>query len=275
MKPPSPRPVSLGFGITPRKKEPDPSGQPYPPKRRVKILIVDQDASLRRILTAHLSAADHTVTTADGGQAALDSCVRSRPNLVISELHLGDMDGLELLKELTARWPHIAVIILTGHATIREAVQATQAGAFSFLVKPVGKQELLGHVERATAAADSPLAAGDWREQIVSRNRIMEDRLAAANRAAESSVPLLLTGPGGTGKELLARAIHAAGARREGPFVSVNCKTRGRGKPGRRAFWGRRRRGKIGGRLRYGSGRLGYGSVPARASGLAVARRRG
>jgi two-component system response regulator GlrR len=226
MKPPSPRPVSLGFGITPRKKETDPdrSGQPCVPKRRGKVLVVDQDASLRRILTAYLSAAGYAVSNADAGRAALDACVRSRPNLVISELHLSDVDGFGFLKELTARWPHIAVIILTGHATIREAVQATQAGAFSFLVKPVGKQELLGHVERATEAADVPPAATDWREQMGSRNRSMEDRLAAANRAAESAVPVLLTGPGGTGKELLARAIHAAGVRREGPFVSVNCK---------------------------------------------------
>jgi two-component system response regulator GlrR len=225
MKPPSPRPVSLGFGITPRKKEPasDSSGQPAPPKRRVKVLVVDEDASLRRILTAHLGAADYTVNSAEGGHAALDFCVRSRPHLVISELRLGDMDGFELLKELKSRWPQIAVIILTGHATIPAAVQATQAGAFSFLVKPVGKQELLGHVERATAASSFSPTEGDWREQIVSRSRLMEDRLAVANRAAESMLPLLLTGASGTGKELLARAIHAASARRAGPFVSVDC----------------------------------------------------
>lgn len=216
----------MGFGITPKEKEAhaDPSGQSSLPTRKAKVLIVDQDPSLRRIMTAHLSGANYAVSTTESGQAALDACVRSRPNLVISELCLGDMDGLALLKELKRRWPHVTVIILATHATIPEAVQATQGGAFSFLVKPVGKQELLGHVERGTAASSFPPTAGDWREQIVSRSRLMEDRLTIANRAAASTVPLLLMGANGTGKELLARAVHAAGARRHKPFVAVSCK---------------------------------------------------
>ena len=226
MKPPSSRPVSLGFGITPRRNQtgPDSSAHELLPQRKVKVLIVDQDPSLRRIMTAHLSAADYTVSTADRGQEALDACVRSRPNLVISELRLEDMHGLALLKELKSRWPQITVIILTTHATIPEAVQATQAGAFSFLIKPVGKQELLGHVERATAASTFSVTAGDWGQQTVSRSRLMEDRLGLANRAAVSTVPLLLTGASGTGKELFARAVHAASSRRSGPFVSVSCR---------------------------------------------------
>jgi two-component system response regulator GlrR len=226
MKPPSSRPVSLGFGITPRKAPTDThsSGHQPVPQRKAKVLVVDQDPSLRRIMTAHLSGADYEVNAAEGGQAALDACVRSRPNLVITELRLDDMQGLALLKELKGRWPQITVIILASHATIPEAVQATQGGAFSFLIKPVGKQELLGHVERAAAASTFALTPGDWGEQIVSRSRLMEERLALANRAASSTMPLLLTGASGTGKELLARAIHAASTRRGRPFVSVACK---------------------------------------------------
>jgi two-component system, NtrC family, response regulator GlrR len=226
-KPPPSQALSLGFGISPktREAEPDPAaGRSALPTRKAKVLIVDQDPSLRRVMTAHLSGADYAVSAAESGQAALDACVRSRPNLVISELRLEDMAGLALLKELRSRWPHITVIILTTHATIPEAVQATQGGAFSFLVKPVGKQELLGHVERGMAASSFPQTAGDWREHIVSRSRLMEDRLAIANHAAASTVPLLLTGASGTGKELLARAIHAAGARRDKPFVAASCK---------------------------------------------------
>ena len=217
----------MGFGIIPKKREaePDPAaGRSALPTRQAKVLIVDQDPSLRRVMTAHLSGADYAVSAAESGQAALDACVRSRPNLVISELRLEDMDGHALLKELRSRWPHITVIILTTHATIPEAVQATQGGAFSFLVKPVGKQELLGHVERGMAASSFPQTAGDWREHIVSRSRLMEDRLAIANHAAASTVPLLLTGASGTGKELLARAMHAAGPRRDRPFVAVSSK---------------------------------------------------
>ncbi len=174
-------------------------------------------------MMAHLSGAHYAVSSVERGQEALDACVRSRPNLVISELRLEDMPGLALLKELKSRWPQITVIILTTHATIPEAVQATQGGAFSFLLKPVGKQELLGHVERAIAASTFSLTAADLGEQIVSRSRLMEDRLTLANRAAASTVPLLLTGANGTGKELFARAIHAASSRRGMPFVAISC----------------------------------------------------
>ena len=175
-------------------------------------------------MLTRLGAANYAVETADGAQAALDACVRSRPNLVITDLRMGDMDGLAFLKELKSRWPQVAVIILTAHGTIAEAVQATQCGAFGYLVKPVGKEELLGQVHRATAASSFTLTEGDWRASIVSRSQLMEDRLEMANRAAGSDVPVLLTGENGTGKELLARAIHAAGARREKAFVVVSCR---------------------------------------------------
>jgi two-component system response regulator GlrR len=174
---------------------------------------------------ARLGAANYLVDTADGAQVALDACVRSRPNLVITDLRMSDMDGLAFLKELKSRWPQLAVIVLTAHGSISEAVQATQYGAFGYLVKPVGKEELLGQVQRATAASSFTLTEGDWRASIVSRSQLMEDRLGIANRAAGSDVPVLLTGENGTGKELLARAIHAASARRESPFVVVSCRS--------------------------------------------------
>jgi two-component system, NtrC family, response regulator GlrR len=143
---------------------------------------------------------------------------------VITELRMTDMDVLAFLKELKSRWPQLAVIILTAHGTIAEAVQATQCGAFGYLVKPVGKDELLGQVERATATSTFALNDGNWRASIVSRSQLMEDRLGIANRAAASEEPVLLTGENGTGKELLARAIHAASRRRENPFVVVSCR---------------------------------------------------
>ena len=192
--------------------------------RRAKILVVDRDPALRRLMVSRLGGANYAVETADGAQEALDACVRSRPNLVITDLRMQDMDGLAFLKELKSRWPQLSVIILTAHGTISEAVQATQCGAFGYLVKPVGKEELLGQVERATAASSFTQTDGDWRANIVSRSQLMEERLGIANRAAGSDVPVLLTGENGTGKELLARAIHAASARRERPFVAVSCR---------------------------------------------------
>jgi two-component system, NtrC family, response regulator GlrR len=226
MKPYSPPPTaSLGFGLTSKTKEfkRRKSDDESPVVRKAKILVVDNDPALLRLMVSRLGAANYTVETAVDAQRALDACVRSRPNLVITELRMKEMDGLALLKELKSRWPQLTVIILTAHGTISEAVEATQCGAFGFLVKPVGKEELLGQVQRATVASTFTLVEGDWRANIVSRSQLMEDRLQIANRAAGSAVPVLLTGESGTGKELLARAIHAASERREKPFVAVSC----------------------------------------------------
>ena len=216
---------SLGFGLVPRLKD---SGtpkddEPRTQERKARIMVVDGDPESRRLTMARLSP-KYTVELVDGAQAALDACVRARPNLVISDLRLEPMDGLALLKEIKSRWPAITVIIVTAHGTIAEAVQATQCGAFGFLVKPVEKSELLGQVSRAIASSTFTLVEGDWRSQIVSRSQLMEDRLALANRAAGGDAPVLLTGENGTGKELLARAIHAASPRREKPFVVVRCR---------------------------------------------------
>ncbi len=222
---PPPPTASLGFGIAHnagdlrRRQEPNLQGA-----RKAKVMVVDDDPALRRLLVTRLGAANYAVETAGTARAALDACVLSRPNLVITELRLSDTEGLAFLKELKSRWPQLAVIVLTAHGTIAEAVEATQCGAFGYLVKPVGKDELLGQVARATAVSSFALSDPNWRANIVSRSQLMEDRLGIANRAAASDEPVLLTGENGTGKELLARAIHAASARREKPFVVVSCR---------------------------------------------------
>ena len=220
-----PASISLGFGLAPRPKASrgrKGSGEPEI-KPKARILLIDQDVESRRLMIARLGAVEYIVESADSGAEALDRCVQSRPNLVISDLHLNDMDGLALLKELKSRWPALTVIIVTAHGTIAQAVQATQCGAFGFLVKPVEKAELLGQVQRAVAASTFTLTKGDWRADIVSRSQLMEERLGLANRAAGSEAPVLLTGENGTGKEFLARAIHAASSRRGASFVAVHC----------------------------------------------------
>jgi len=224
----TPPTASLGFGITPKQKDTKHrrEDEAAPAVRKAKILIVDHDPALRRLLVARLGAAKYAVETADGAQAALDACVRSRPNLVVTDLRPNDMDGLVFLQELKSRWPQLSVIVLTAHGTISEAVKATQFGAFGYLVKPVGRDELLGQVERATAESSFTAGEGDWRANLLSRSQLMEDRLRIANGAAASGVPILLTGENGTGKELFSRAIHAASVRREKPFIVVACRGR-------------------------------------------------
>lgn len=188
-----------------------------------RILVVDEDPAVRRLLKIRLGAENYLVEAAECAAAALSTCARFRPSLVITALRMQPMDGLGLLEELKYRWPDISVIILTAHGTIPEAVRATQSGAFGFLVKPIGKSELLGQVHRAILASTFTDHGAHWRADIVSRSQLMEDRLAQANGAARSDIPVLLLGENGTGKELFARAIHAASKRREGPFVIVRC----------------------------------------------------
>jgi two-component system response regulator GlrR len=217
---------SLGFGLTPESKKTGRGGSDgdNAEVRQARILVVDDDAAVRDLLTARLTRARYTVDAADCARTALDACVRSRPNLVISDLRMPDMDGLALLKELKSRWPLLQVIILTGHGTIAEAVDATQRGAFGFLIKPVGNEEFLQQVQRAVAASTFTPVPEDWRASIVSRSQLMNERMELANRAAGSDVPVILSGENGTGKELFARAIHAASARREKPFISLSCR---------------------------------------------------
>jgi two-component system, NtrC family, response regulator GlrR len=189
-----------------------------------RILIVDHDPASSRLMMIRLGAANYEVESARNARAAIGACARFRPNLVITDLRLEQMDGLGLLRELKGRWPGMSVIILTAHGSIPEAVEATQCGAFGFLVKPIEKSELLGQVQRAISASNFAQAKADWRSQIVSRSQLMEERLAQANRIARSDAPVILTGESGTGKELFARAIHAASVRREKPFVTVMCR---------------------------------------------------
>jgi two-component system, NtrC family, response regulator GlrR len=197
---------------------------PVASRQIARILVVDNDPATLRLLAIRLGTANYDVKCVSSAQAALEACVPLRPDLVITDLRMEPVDGLGLLKELKVRWPELSVIILTAHGTIPAAVQATQCGAFGFLVKPVEKSELLGQVQRAIAStAPSPVEEG-WRADIVSRSQLMEDRLKQANRAAGTDSPVMLTGENGTGKELFARAIHLASRRREKPFIVVTCR---------------------------------------------------
>ncbi len=192
-------------------------------KRIPKILVVDDDPGLLRLLTIRLRSQKYEVEPAESGAKALSIIARFRPDLVITDLRMAEMDGIALLRELQRRWPSLNVIMLTAHGTIPDAVKATQSGAFAFLTKPVEKEQLLDEVRRALKTSGFADTAEDWRTEFATRSPIMEDRLSKAHLVAATDSSVLITGESGTGKELLARAIHQASARREGPFVSIDC----------------------------------------------------
>ncbi|MFT3905553.1 MAG: sigma 54-interacting transcriptional regulator [Steroidobacteraceae bacterium] len=192
-------------------------------RRKARLLVVDDDPGLLRLLTIRLRAENYDVEAVENGVQALAAAGRYRPDLVISDLRMDQLDGIGLLKELQNRWPGLKVILLTAHGTIPDAVQATQMGAFGFLTKPVEKQELLDQVQKALKISGFVDSNEDWRADIVTRSPLMEEKLAQAHMVAGTDARVLISGESGTGKELLARAIHNASPRRHKPFVTINC----------------------------------------------------
>ncbi|WP_232341003.1 sigma 54-interacting transcriptional regulator [Bisbaumannia pacifica] len=164
------------------------------------------------------------VTTAASGREALERVEVARPDLVLSDLRMDGMDGLALFQELQRRLPGLPVIILTAHGSIPEAVSATRQGVFSFLTKPVNRDELFAAIDEALAQTPRG-GEGEqgWRAEIITRSPEMERILEQAQMVAASDVSVLVTGPSGSGKELLASAIHKASPRADKPFVAINC----------------------------------------------------
>jgi two-component system, NtrC family, response regulator GlrR len=190
---------------------------------RGRILLVDDDPGLLRLLSIRLSAEHYQVEAVESAAGALSALPRFRPDLVITDLRMENMDGIGLLKEIQRQRPGLCVLLLTAHGTIPDAVEATQSGAFGFLTKPVDKQQLLAYVERAMKVSGLPKAEHDWNLEIITRSVAMEECLKQAHMVSGTDTRVLITGESGTGKELIARAIHRASPRREKPFVAINC----------------------------------------------------
>ena len=192
-----------------------------------RILVVDDDADMLRLLSMRLHAAGYQVTAVPTAEAALAQLAVERPHLVLSDVRLPGQDGLSLFDEIRQRHPSLPVILLTAHGTIPDAVDATARGVFGYLTKPYEPRQLLDTIAQAVAlGADAATPVGTdeaWREEIVSRSARMAELLAEAHMVARSAASVLLRGDSGSGKELLARAIHKASSRARKPFVAVNC----------------------------------------------------
>ena len=216
-----------------------PATRPGAPARP-QILIVDDEPALLKLLAMRLKLEGFDVTTAESGERALAQLAVSQPQLVVSDLQMGGMDGMALFATIQRQHPSLPVIILTAHGSIPAAVAATKRGVFNYLTKPFEADALLAEIRaalKASGATDPVLAgAGDltdasgtgavdgaWRVEIITKSPAIEGVLREAKLVADTDASVFITGPSGSGKELLARAIHRASPRSARPFIAVNC----------------------------------------------------
>lgn len=194
-----------------------------------KILLVDDDTSLLKLLSMRLNSSGYEIETAENAHQALARLAFFQPHLVITDLRMGDMNGLALFDRIHQQYPSLPVILLTAHGTIAGAVDATRKGVFSYLTKPFDSQQLLTEIQQALQQThafnndEEDLRDHSWRAGIITQSRIMEELLNQAQRLAKSDVSVLIQGASGTGKELLAQAIHKSSVRNKHPFVAINC----------------------------------------------------
>lgn len=196
------------------------------PADRPRVLIVDDEADIRLGLELLLRGLELHVQTFASGRDALAELARGGADLVVTDLQMPGMSGTELLAEIKARHPETEVVVLTGYGTIRTAVWCMQHGARHFLTKPFDNEEvrtLISRLARQRAAGTQIQAAAVDGPQMIAESPRMRATLALVDRVARADVAVLIEGETGTGKELIARALHARGSRSARPFQAVNC----------------------------------------------------
>ncbi|MEK6717934.1 MAG: sigma-54 dependent transcriptional regulator [candidate division NC10 bacterium] len=200
--------------------------------KRVKILVIDDDESLRRVLEYNLAQEGYAVLTASSGEQGLHLLKKEGADLVVTDVRMAGMDGLQVLAEVRKVDLNIQVIILTAFGTIEMAVEAMKAGAFHYISKPFNRDELkltikkalqLKALERENVALRQELQTRLGLDAIIAESPPMKQILEMLERVAPTETTVLILGESGTGKELIARAIHANSSRATGPFVAVNC----------------------------------------------------
>lgn len=198
------------------------------------VLVVDDDPSLRRVMRMQLAEAGYDVLLAGTADEACKAMDEFRPKLVISDLNMSPMDGIELLRFIRNRHIDITVIIITAYGSVESAVEAMRAGAYDYVTKPIDYDALVMVVHRAmerqhlleeVRTLRSALNQRYGFEAIIGRSKALLRVLELASRVAQRDSTVLIQGETGTGKELLARAIHYNSRRRSEPFVTINCAT--------------------------------------------------
>jgi DNA-binding NtrC family response regulator len=201
--------------------------------RRRRVLAIDDEPAMTEWLRMVIEAGGYDVRTALIASRGAEIFSEWHPDVVVSDLTLPDLDGISLLRRLKGLDPGATVIVISGDGTLERAVEAGQAGAFQFLEKPVRQERLIETISRAIdeAGADRPVVARhSTREsgrsadgEIVGQSKRMRDLFDLIDSVAASDANILIQGENGTGKELIANAVHASSSRVKGPFIKINC----------------------------------------------------
>ena len=194
-----------------------------------RLLVIDDEQGIRAALTQLLEYEGYEVRAASSGSEGLTTYDQWKPQLVFLDVKMAGMDGLETLKRLRERDPSAVVVMISGHATIQNAVEATQLGAYDILEKPLDTDRILVTLRNATGRIDLAeenarlKATIDSRYEIVGKSFAIRTLIESIEKVADTAARVLITGENGTGKELVARALHRQSPRARKPFVEVNC----------------------------------------------------
>jgi DNA-binding NtrC family response regulator len=200
----------------------------------IRILVIDDEAVIRNGCALIISDIGHSAETCSTGQAGLESITNSPPDIILLDLKLPDVDGLEILRSVKQTKPDVCIIVMTGYATVQTAVEAMKLGAFDYLSKPFSDDELILSVGRAVQTKRLVEENRSLRKELASRTDFdnivgdhprMLETFDAVLRVAPTEATVLICGESGTGKELFARAIHTHSQRATQPFVAVDCST--------------------------------------------------
>jgi len=213
-------------------RQPEASAPPRPTGQLGKVLVVDDQKNMRATTALVLRDAGYAVVEAEDGAAAIQRVAGEPFDVVLTDVRMGAVDGMEVLRATLEAAPATQVIVMTAYGTIESAVEAIRRGAYDYLAKPFQEDELLLRiakaVERRRLLGEVSLLAGEFRaryglEHIVGRSAPIRELLERVRRVAPTDSTVLISGESGTGKELVARALHAGSRRNQKPFVPVNC----------------------------------------------------
>jgi two-component system nitrogen regulation response regulator GlnG len=195
--------------------------------RTCRVWVIDDDRSIRWVLQKTLEKADMDVTCFESAERVLSYLASEQPDVVVSDIRMPGMDGLELLELLHTRYPDMPVIIMTAHSDLESAVSAYHGGAFEYLPKPFDVDEAVQQIRRAcrqqVSADETPSIDNlDQEKVIIGEAPAMQEVFRAIGRLARSNITVLINGESGTGKELVAHALHRHSTRSTGPFIALN-----------------------------------------------------